>query len=158
MFTLRFLLLSSKLQCLISFTISLSTLEAFCLNKSNHSLGAPIIKQYWKKACKTLHQLSQGQIWNTFVLPDAKELPGDIFPWNFLPQDCGQAFGLVTQTPLEWMWHQWRPEKVIRSPGAEFTGGCEPYSMCIHNQTPVLWKNSKGPHPLSHLSRTLCFI
>ena len=26
------------------------------------------------------------------------------FPWNFLPQDCGQAFGLVTQTPLEWVW------------------------------------------------------
>jgi hypothetical protein len=72
---------------------------------SNHSLGAPIIKQYWRKAHRTLHQLLQGHIWTTSVLWDARDSPGDQFLWNFLPQDCGQAFGLVMQTPLEWVWH-----------------------------------------------------
>ena len=23
---------------------------------------------------------------------------------KFLPQDCGEAFGLVMQIPLEWVW------------------------------------------------------
>ena len=60
---------------------------------SNHSLGVHILKEST--------QNSQGQIWNTSELRDTKELPGDPFPWNFLPKDYGQAFEIVTQTPLE---------------------------------------------------------
>ena len=28
------------------------------------------------------------------------------FSWNFVPQNYNQAFGLVTKTPLEWVWHR----------------------------------------------------
>ena len=58
------------------------------------------------------------QISTTFGLWDARDSPGDQFPWNFVPQDCGEAFGFITQTPLEWMW-QWptRPSSAIYAAG-----------------------------------------
>ena len=42
---------------------------------------------------------------------DARNFPGDKFLWNFMPQDCGQDFGLVLQPSLEWMWQEWNLER-----------------------------------------------
>ena len=64
-----------------------------------------ILKESMLNPSPTITRTYLGHI----VLWDAKDSPGDQFPWNFLPQDCSQAFGLATQTSLEWVchWHPW---------------------------------------------------
>ena len=47
---------------------------------------------YNKTILKESMQNSQGQIWNTSVLQDAKELPGDPFPWNFFASGLKPSF------------------------------------------------------------------
>jgi hypothetical protein len=50
--------------------------------------------------------------------------------------------------------HLCRPEEGVRCYGV-----CESPDVSTRNQTPVLWKISKGPYPLSYFSSSgICFI
>ena len=71
---------------------------------ANHFLEVPIIKQYWKKAHRYIHQLIQGQVWTICAMrmPKFQEAK---FLWNSLPCGCIQAFRPVMQTLLVWVWH-----------------------------------------------------
>ena len=61
---------------------------------------APIIKQYWKKAHRSIHRKA-GLEHSCYKMPRFGETK---FPWNSLPQGCVQAFGPAMQSSLEWVW------------------------------------------------------
>jgi hypothetical protein len=66
---------------------------------TKHSYNKTILKESTKIHSLTNTRTSFEHLW--YRMPRLQETE---FPWNFLPQDCIQAFEPATQTWLAWLW------------------------------------------------------
>jgi hypothetical protein len=53
------------------------------------------------------------------------------FPWNFLPQDCVQAFGPTTQFVLEWVWHSGTRKVSAQGESSQVTSSLGVSGSCV---------------------------